>query len=222
MMAYLTRDREMLSLFRKGVDIHTESARAIVGHEPSDEERSLGKKINFGVLFGMGIRRLSKETGMPMRDAKQFLSSWYTSYAAVKPWQATQEKDLLGVGYVTSIFGRRRRLASEIEGTPEEYKAGLRMACNFPIQSAAAEITLMGMVLLQDELPDDSFIVGNVHDSVLVECSKKRVKRVARIMRRVLEDASAIVQDFGYKIKIDVPTPVDVEAGPSWGEMTNA
>lgn len=216
--AYLSRDSAMLSLLREGTDLHTATASRLYGcnlEEVTKDQRYLAKTINFGIFYGMGPKRFSEETKTPMRQASQFIKAWYASYPGVKCWLESIEKELIEKGYVTSIFGRRRRLPLNVAKDEGEYRHMLRQACNFPVQSVASELTQMAMVLIDEA--DVGHIVGNVHDSIIVEST--RPKACAQAMARIMENPNKIVSEFGYKIKFDVPTPVEIKVGSNWEEM---
>jgi DNA polymerase-1 len=222
-VAWKTRDETMLRFFDEGLDLHTETARSILGHEPTSEERSHAKTVNFGVLYGMGVYALAKQTGKPVAWAKDYLKNWALTYPAVPNWKGEIKRELQERGYVTNAFGRRRRLPVHIAGGPKEYEKMLRQACNHPIQGTAGELCLFAMVLVEEVLSrklESAWIIGQVHDNIIVECRWGDRKRGANIMRKVMTNATAVVAEFGFDdIDFDVPTPVKVKAGRCWAEM---
>lgn len=224
-MAWASRDAAMLDVYSRGRDLHTETARAILKKDPTEEERSHAKTVNFMVLFGGGARRLSRLTGNTELWAQRYLRDWQATYPGILDWKRQIKRELLSQGWVSNAFGRRRRLALDFARGPIAYDQMLRQACNHPIQGTAGEICNMAMVLVDDKLrellPDD-WVYGAVHDQVLVECKWKDRKRVAAIMRQIMEDVNSVVRAFGHKIDIDVPTPVDVTIGRCWAEMEDA
>jgi uracil-DNA glycosylase family 4 len=218
--AFITRDSRMLETLRQGADLHTETARAIYEHEPSQEERQRAKTVNFGVFYGMGPHRLAAAEKMPLPTAQGFLREWHRLYPGVRAWQREQEAVLKDLGYLTSAFGRRRRLPLELAQDPETYKHMLRMACNFPIQGMAGELTLMAGVLVHREARAlGGSLVLNVHDQLMAEVPQGTEKHMAGRMAQTMENASGICTEFGYKIHIDVPTPVEVSIGTCWANL---
>ena len=220
--AWITRDSTMLDCFKMGLDLHTETARAILGQDPTSEERTHAKIVNFGVLYGMGSKALARQTNQSEVWAQRYLRDWQATYPGVLSWKQKIKSELLEMGYVTSAFGRRRRLPMHVAGGPFQYEAMLRQACNFPIQGTAGEICNMAMVVVDNALKErfkNAWVYGAVHDQIMVECRWGDRKRVARIMQRVMSDTNAVVEYFGFKQNIDVPTPVDVEIGQCWANM---
>jgi DNA polymerase I len=208
----------MLSALRSGVDLHSFTASKLYNcaiESVGKDQRYLAKTINFGIFYGMGPKRFSEETGTPIRQASQFIKSWYAAYPGVKTWLERIENELIEKGFVTSIFGRRRRLPLNVAKDEGEYRHMIRQACNFPVQSIASELTQMAMVLIDDA--DVGHIIGNVHDSIIVEST--RPKACAKTMAKIMENPDGIVKEFGYNIHFDIPTPVEIKVGENWEEM---
>lgn len=85
-MAHLAQDETMLSAFRAGADIHRQTAARILGKSPeqvTSEERGNAKTINFGIIYGMGAQRLSREQKIPLGEAKSFIERYFLNFAGV-------------------------------------------------------------------------------------------------------------------------------------------
>jgi DNA polymerase-1 len=215
MGAFLTRDERMLKLLRDGVDLHTATGEAIYGRKVTKEERYLAKTVNFGIFYGMGPRRLVEETGMALSTARSFIRSWYDLYPGVAAWQKEVEKELISKGEIEGLFGRKRHL--EVAVDKDEYLEQVRMACNFPVQNAAAELTLMALGLLSSglQLP----LVLTVHDSILCEVPQDKTQEWSGHIRRTMTNANDLIRAFGFKLKLDVPILVEIKSGKYWGSM---
>jgi DNA polymerase-1 len=216
--AYLTRDPTMLQVFRDDRDLHSETARLILGHDPTKDERHIAKTCNFCVLYGGGPKKLAAESGLSPHDASAFIKKWYQTFPQVAVWQKEQEQKILSTGQVRSLWGRIRRLPGAVVADRRQYEEMMRQACNSPIQSTAADLTVMGLVELQCDLPRCRFI-ATVHDSILCEVPQDQVTSHAVKIKYILEDPGHIARAFGYNVKFDVPLKVDLSVGPSWGEM---
>lgn len=212
----------MLDVYSRGRDLHTETAQAILKREPTDEERSHAKTVNFMVLYGGGARRLARLTGNTETWAQRYMRDWQATYPGVLDWKRQIKRDLLSQGWVSNAFGRRRRLATSTTHGAHVYDQLLRQACNHPIQGTAGEICNMAMVLVDEKLGgllSDAWVYGAAHDALYAECRWKDRKRVGNVMQKIMEDANSVVQAFGHKIDVDVPTPVEVTIGRCWAEM---
>lgn len=216
--AHLSGDPRMIQAFREGRDLHTETAMSLYHTPaPTPEERSHAKTINFGIFYGMGPYNLAERTGMTVDQARGFIEKWFATYPSVRKWLHAQESLLLDRGYVVSLFGRRRRLPSVVTDTSEErYKAALRQACNFPVQSAAAEMTLLAMACLS---ADGLRVLANIHDAILCEVPKRELRSSVAHIRSVMENPVALAKRYGFSIRLSVPTPVEIKAGQDWGQM---
>ncbi len=217
--AIVTGDDNMLGVIRSGVDLHDETARKIFGDDFTTEQRVAAKTINFGVFYGMGAKTLAEKLGTDIREARRFLRAWYDTFPGVKRWQEGQKQTLQDHGYVTSMFGRRRRLPTVFHGTKQEYAECIRQACNFPVQSPAVDITLFAMNVLRELF--GYTLCCTVHDSVMLEVADTGMLTAhLKQIEKIMVDASRLCEFAGFpKIKIDVPTPVDIEYGDRWGEM---
>lgn len=226
--AQITQDPVMLDEIRSGRDIHSTTAEALFGPAFTKEQRAIAKTINFGIFYGAGPTRIAEEGKLSVKEASRLLKDWFSLYSRVKDWMKEMEEQLRDHGYVTDLFGRKRRLPAYVptdDGSRAlvvdrgEYGHMLRQACNMPIQGTAGQITKLAMVSVQwrlgEEIPG-AFVVSNIHDSILVECPARRQKRVGEILKATMEDANGIIKEHGFKVKITVPTPVEVGMGLSW------
>lgn len=216
--ASLSGDERMLSLLRSGEDLHWATARSLFGEGATKEDRSLAKTINFGIFYGVGPNHFAQVAGCRVGEAKQFISKWFMAYPRVREWLREVEQTVMSVGYVTSLFGRRRRLPTYLSDGAD-YQRSIRQACNFPVQSTAAELTLLAMTLLQEQLPEGACVVGNVHDAIMVECEEKLAPMVVKLMRDTMESPKEVGRHFGFKVDLGVPTPVEISVGRYWSEM---
>jgi uracil-DNA glycosylase family 4 len=215
-----TRDKRLLDAFKAGMDLHSMTAEAIVGHAPSPEERSHAKTVNFGIFFGMGPKKLAEDTGKPHAWAQEYIRNWYALYPGVREWQQEQEQRLQRDGHLVNMFGRIRHLGLALKTAKrDEYLAVLREACNFPVQGGAADLMKLAMVRVADKLPKDCHIVVQVHDQILVECPENQWEKIALLMYETMSNANVLMRYFGYKPRFNIPTPVDVKVGPVWGTM---
>lgn len=217
--AMLSKDEAMLSAFREGRDLHAETAKALWGVtlENSDyqEKRRLAKTINFGIFYGMSAEKFSRETGASVTDGKRFIARWFAAYPGVKGYLQQVEEEVMSRGWVESLFGRRRRLPVSV-GDRAEYAHAIRQACNFPVQSSAADLTTMALTLLNEQ----GFNVRlTVHDSLLLECDLLHVKPTVAQVLDVMAHPETIVEQFGFKVKFPIPILAEAKVGKNWGQM---
>ena len=214
-VAALARDEKMLAAFRSGLDIHTATAAAIWKIPPDEvtkDQRRAAKAINFGIIYGQGPVGLSQTAGIPFADAKKFIAAYFDTYKGIKAWLDETKAKAHALGYVETLFGRRRPIPDINSGMPQLRAAAERMATNMPVQGTAADVMKLAMVRLHAEMPAISKharMLLQVHDEVLLEVPMKDVSRVASAVQDIMENVE----------KIGVPILVEAKHGKNWEEM---
>ena len=213
-LAHLSKDQNLLDTFQRGEDVHRRTAALVFGVEPDDVQpdmRDRAKAINFGVIYGMGSRRLARGTGISLDDAKRFIDAYFDKYPGIKEFTAASVSQARTEGYVKTILGRRRNLPEIHSRNRGQEVAAERMAVNTPIQGSAADIIKVAMVSLARRLSHedaDAKMLLQVHDELLFEVRRDDADRVADTVREEMEQA----------VRLSVPVKVDVALGENWME----
>ena len=211
----MSQDKNLCRAFNEGTDVHRATAALIFGITPeevSSDQRRTAKTINFGVMYGMSAFRLSNELGIPRTVAKNFIDSYFATYAGIQEFIRHTVEQAEQNGYVETLMGRRRMIpAINSKNKPE--KAGAeRIAVNTPIQGSAADIVKKAMIAvheaLRTEIPDAQLLL-QVHDELILECPENRAEEAAALLRREMEKA----------VTLSVPLKVSVEYGTNWGSF---
>jgi DNA polymerase-1 len=215
LLAHLSGDVELIRRFRQGDDIHTTTAAAVFGVDPSavtPELRRRAKVINFGILYGMSPFGLSRELGIGGKEAKTYIDHYFERYPGVKEYidelKATAGKD----GYVLTIMGRRRILKDIDSRNRVLREAAERMAINTPIQGSAADLIKMAMIRVDREFREagmEARLILQVHDELIVEAPKREAAGSERILKEAMEGVA----------KLSVPLTVSLSRGKNWGEI---
>jgi DNA polymerase I len=214
-IAALARDEKMLSAFRNHQDIHTTTAAAIWGIPPDEvtkDQRRAAKAINFGIIYGQGPNGLSQSAGIPFADAKKFIAAYFDTYKSVKEWLDATRAKAHAMGYVETLFGRRRPLPDINSGLPQLRAAAERMAINMPVQGTSADIIKAAMIRIQTELPKlsaNARLLLQVHDELVFEVPPKEVASLAKAVQDIMEH----IEDIGC------PIIVESKHGKNWEEM---
>ncbi|MBI1957023.1 MAG: hypothetical protein HYS44_01000 [Candidatus Niyogibacteria bacterium] len=215
--AILSGDPILKDAFLKGRDIHTATAAAMFHVDIKDvtkDMRYAAKTINFGILYGMGVRALAESLGVTQEKAREFYEKYFHDFGRVKEYIEEVKREAAENGYTTTLFGRRRYFP-ELKTMPEymhhEY---LRMAINAPIQGSAADMIKKAMVRLHPALAKAGLgkkarMVLQIHDELLFEVKDDAVKEAAVLIRREMEAVHAN----------EIPLVVEVSAGPNWAEL---
>lgn len=232
-LAHLSKEEVLVDAYNNGHDVHALTARLLLDKAPtesiSNDERRLGKTINFGVIYGMGAQRFAREAGVSQSDAKEFLLKYKQRYQKVFAFLELQERLALSRGYVETIMGRRRlfnfdpnglgRLKGKdpLEINLEVARRGgmeaqqLRAAANAPIQGSSADIIKIAMVQLQKKLMASQLqarLLLQVHDELVLEAMPEALDQVLTLTRETMEAA----------VLLSVPLKVEIGVGPNWME----
>ncbi len=229
-LAHLSGEEVLQDAYRNREDVHAVTARLLLGKKSvNDDERRLGKTINFGVIYGMGANRFARSTGVTQAEAKDFLSRYKERYPKVFSFLELQERLALSKGYVKTLLGRRRQFKFDRNGLgrllgkdPYEIDLNvarrggmeaqqLRAAANAPIQGSSADIIKVAMVQLQRELKIASLparLLLQVHDELVLEVDPEALDKVRSLVISTMENA----------VKLSVPLLVDIGVGNDWME----
>ncbi len=212
LLAHISGDREMLTAFASGVDIHTMTA-ASVFHVPYEmvtlEMRKQAKAVNFGIMYGIGAYSLSRDLRIPISEAKEYIESYKASYPGIAAYLDKTIEDATENGYTVTIYGRRR-LIPELSSPNKMTQAfGRRIAMNAPIQGSSADIMKLAMLRvsarLRREIPE-AHLVMQVHDELIVEAPAHDAERAASILREEMEATASL----------SLPLLTEVAIGKTW------
>ena len=219
--AHYAQDPNMLRIYREGGDIHTETARTLCGGEPTKEDRSKAKAVNFGFLYGMQAKGFvdyafdSYGVVFTQSEAERYRDLFFQKYSRLLTWHSNMEQICEANGGVSNLFGRFRALPKIYSPYKWERNEAVRRAINSPVQGTASDLLLCAAVQIAEELGEkyDLKIVGTVHDSILadipIECADDCVADIKRIMSH-----PRALDEFG--IEFSLPIESDVGVGP-WG-----
>lgn len=214
-LAHLSKEEKLIEAFEKGRDIHSETARWIFGENsgvPSEEQRRLAKMVNFGLLYGMGEYGLAKRLGISRKEAGELIKRYFDSFPNVKGYLEDSAARAKSEGTTRTLFGRIRPL-NEVGTIGERGGNALeRVAINTPIQGTAADIAKLAMIRVDEALRNyskDAFLVLQVHDSLVCECSERIASEVEGILRESMEKV----------VNLDVPLKVEIKSGRTFAEI---
>jgi DNA polymerase-1 len=154
-----------------------------------------------------------------MEEAKDFISKYFREARTLKHWIDSNLSFIEDNSFTYSAFGRKRRLPEVTSPNKGVAKHASRSGLNFLIQSVASDINLIGIIdtiewIKQEKLTKEIKIFATVHDSVIAEVKNEYLDLYAKSLKSFLQ------KDRGVFIK-DCPIVVDVEVGPSWGELND-
>ncbi|MAG55807.1 MAG: DNA polymerase I [Planctomycetes bacterium] len=213
-MAHLSQDETMIQAFQNDVDIHADTAARVFGLESKDVDatiRGRAKAINFGILYGMGPLRLSRETGLTMDEARTFIKRYFDTFPAIQDFLSGLKDFTRQEGYAQTILGRRRPIPDINSSNGMLRSQAENMAVNTPIQGSAADLLKVAMCRIWRELGVRglrSKMILTVHDELVFDVPNEELDRVQSLVRDLMEHA----------FPLDVPLKVDIGVGSNWLE----
>ncbi len=215
-LAHLSGDATLTEAFRRGDDIHDQTAAKVFGAESlldRHELRRRAKMINYALLYGKTAFTLSRDIGVTPQAAQAFIDAYFAGFPGVRRFIDRLLDDVRATGVVKTLFGRRR-LVPEINSPIAQVRAAAeRAAVNLPFQGTAADILKRAMIAIHRDLsaraapgrPAGRMIL-TVHDELLVECPGALADETAALVRDRMEHAAAL----------SVPLTVDLGIGDNW------
>ena len=213
LLAHFSGDPTMLKSYKNNEDIHLNTASEIFEvpiNKITSQQRSLAKTINFGIIYGIGPKRLSLQIDSDIKTAKEYIEKYFSRYSRVKNYFEDTISYTRENGYIETILNRKRYLKDINSKNFILRSANERAAINTPIQGSAADVIKLAMINInQDkELKNYAKLVIQVHDELVFECKKDKVDYVSKKVKNYMENS----------IKIKVPLKVDINKGQSWSD----
>lgn len=215
-LAYVSQDHNLKLAFAHEHDIHAETAARIFQvslDKVTHDQRQIGKKINFSILYGLTPYGLSKDLGIGQKEARIYIEGYFAQYPGVLTWMETVITEVMAHGYVSTLWGRRRYIPTIFEKNRVLREEAKRMAVNTKVQGTAADIMKLGMVNIAREFKQqelDAAILLQIHDEILVSASHEIRDQVQQIIVEKLESV----------VNWNVPLRVTTRTGVSWKDVT--
>lgn len=213
-LAHCSGDEALIEAYRDARDIHQLTASQVF-HTPFEEVSSLqrrnAKAVNFGIVYGISSFGLSQDLSISRKEATEYIEGYFKTYPGIKLFLDDTVKQAKEMGYVVTLFGRRRPVPELKSSNFAQRSFGERVAMNAPIQGTAADIMKIAMIGVNQELKKrhmKSRLVLQVHDELLIEAHLDEVEQVQAILKDKMEHAA----------DLDVPISVDMHTGANWYE----
>lgn len=250
-LAYSCRDSQLIADIQAGIDMHTVTQRKVQHllptHMNDKEQRRLVKGINFGLLYGGGVTKLAKISGLPSAVIKTIKQTLYDTYPGIKEWQdhnvelVNQSKTRLFEkskgGYPISkgtLWTDTGRVYTFKEGDAFPWQKAMGITtdfnrsqiCNYPIQGfATGDIvpTVIGelhqkLYTTIPSLSENCLMINTVHDSIMFDVHEDYINTACNLIKDVMESAPKLMGDV-YGMNFDLPLKVEVTKGRNWKEQ---
>lgn len=211
-LADFSGDKNFIDAFVAGSDFHAATAAQIFNLRAADvstDQRSFAKRLNFGVVYGIGAQRFALMTGLTERQAEDTLRRYFATYPKMDEYLRTAAKNVLNERAARTASGRMARINFEPQDR-SSVGAAQRYAKNMPIQGTSADILKRALRLLHDDIRETSAkLVNIVHDEIVVECNAGDADETSQKLASAMHRAGA---EFLSK----VPIQVDVHIADEW------
>ena len=215
-LAHISKDANLIKAFCSGEDIHTATAMEVFNiakkEDVTKQQRMAAKSINFGIVYGISSFGLSKQLDIPVKQAKEYIDSYFSKYIGIKNWSNRIIEETKQKGYVKTITGRIRYIPEINSSNKQIVSFGERMALNTPVQGTSADIIKIAMINVSKTIKKQNLkakILLQVHDDLLLEVPKEEENIVINMLKYEMEHA----------VKLDVPLLVEVKVGTNWADL---
>lgn len=210
LLAHYSKDEALVDAFRNDLDIHYQTAVKIFGEELAKEKRSIAKSINFGLLYGMGSKKLGDTLGIPSKEAKFYIDSYFEAFKSVKDYLKSIEDFAHINGYIKTLLNRKRLF--DFDSANAMIKAAyLREAVNTLFQGSAADLIKLSMVEIYKKYKNNNNMrmLLQIHDELIFEIKEDVVNEITIDLKEIMENV----------YKLNIPLKVSVSIGNSWQEL---
>ncbi|WP_434512787.1 DNA polymerase I [Desulfitobacterium sp. AusDCA] len=212
-LAHYSKDEVLSESFALGQDVHTRTASEVFGvpmEEVTKDMRRKAKAVNFGLVYGLTEFGLSRDLGIPRKEAKYYIEKYFDRYSGVKRYLAEVVIQAKEEGEVRTLLNRLRRIPELRHPNRNQRQFGERIAMNTPIQGTAADIMKLAMLgVIQALEPFQADVLLQVHDELVVQVAPEELDQVAKIVKEEMENA----------FPLSVPLTVECKTGINWYEM---
>ncbi len=213
-LADFSEDRNFIEAFESGQDFHSATAAQVFGINAEDvtpDQRSFAKRLNFGVVYGIGASRFAMMTGLTQKEAEDALRKYFATYPRMDEWLRTAASTVKETRMTRTKSGRIARFRFD-ENDRSSLAAAQRYAKNMPIQGTSADILKRALRLLHEDIrPTSAKLVNIVHDEIVVECAAAESDQIALLVETAMTRA-------GAQYVTRVPIKVDVHASDEWSK----
>jgi len=218
--AHIANDPGLRAAFAAGQDIHRATAATVLNvplDQVTSDQRSFAKRVNFGLLYGMGTQSLAQQAGISMKEAQKFVEAYFAGFPSIRQYIDDTKRRAKVDGYVETLLGRRRyfpilRTETRDARTNVMQRSAEREAINHPIQGTAADIIKIAMINIHRELAARKLrarLILQVHDELILEAPQAEAAEVEQLLKELMEGA----------YPLDPPLKVEVGVGQNWDEV---
>jgi DNA polymerase-1 len=211
LLAHFSKDPTLVDAFMHDRDIHLQTAIVLFGEEQAASKRNIAKTVNFGLLYGMGQKKLSDTLGITTKEAKAIIEKYFASFPTVKNYFASIVELSKEQGYVETLLKRRRYFDYE-KATPMLKAAYEREAVNTVFQGSAADLIKLSMneidLLIQEESLAARMLL-QIHDELIFEVDASEAEALGVRFQKIMENI----------MQLNIPLKASLNIGKRWSDL---
>ena len=211
LLAHFSEDSVLVDAFKHDKDIHRQTAIALFGEEDADAKRGVAKTVNFGLLYGMGQKKLSETLGITTKEAKDIIEKYFESFPTVRRYFRSIVDTSKEYGYVETLLKRRRYFDYE-NATPMFRAAYERESVNSVFQGSASDLIKLSMNKIHKVIKNENLnakMLLQIHDELIFEVNAEEAETLGNRFRKIMEDI----------MELNIPLKASMNIGDNWGEL---
>ena len=211
LLAHFSKDPTLVAAFKEGTDIHLQTAKVLFGEAEAKQKRYIAKTVNFGLLYGMGPKKLSDTLGITTKEAKEIIEKYFASFPTLKGYFADVVAFSKEYGYVETLLKRRRYFDYE-KANGMQKAAYEREAINTIFQGSASDLIKLSMNKIFQTIKEKQLaakILLQIHDELIFEVKEQDAKQAAELFSTIMKEI----------YQLEIPLEVSTNIGTNWQEL---
>jgi DNA polymerase-1 len=211
LLAHFSQDKALVQAFKDGVDIHLATATKLFGEEEAQAKRSFAKSINFGLLYGMGSRKLADELKISTKEAKEIIENYFRAFPTIESFLDGIKEDVKVDGYIETIE-KRRRVFDYANANGMQKASFERESTNTLFQGSAADLIKLSMIAIDKIIEEESLdanMLLQIHDELIFEIKEEKAEELGQKFASIMENIK----------ELNIPLECSISIGDSWGEL---
>jgi len=211
LLAHYSKDSVLVTAFKEDKDIHLQTAIVLFGEEEGPAKRSTAKTVNFGLLYGMGPKKLSDTLGITTKEAKEIIEKYFESFPTVRTYFRSIVDGSKEKGYVETLLKRRRYFDYE-NATPMFRAAYERESVNSVFQGSAADLIKLSMNKIHNVIAQENLnakMLLQIHDELIFEVNADEAEVLGNRFRDIMDSI----------MELNIPLKASLNIGDNWSEL---
>ncbi|MFA6759980.1 MAG: DNA polymerase I [Sulfuricurvum sp.] len=211
LLAHFSGDEVLVRAFFEDQDIHLATASMLFGEDEAKAKRDIAKTVNFGLLYGMGPKRLSETLSIPYAEAKEIIERYFKLFPSVKSYFASIIKSSRDLGFTQMLLGRRRYFDYQ-KANAMQQASFEREAVNSIFQGSASDLIKLAMnsidrIIIEEDLSAKMLL--QIHDELIFEADESEAKELGKRFQSVMQNI----------YKLNIPLKATLNIGKNWSQL---